>query len=154
MKLYLVQHAQAESKEVDPQRPLTEQGRSDIRKVAAFIKPLNLKVENLWHSGKKRAVQTAEAIAEVVTVRKDTAVRNGLAPNDDVVPIKKEVEAARRDTMLVGHLPFMDKLASLLLTGSESAGTIAFKQAGIVCLEYSDENRWQFNWMITPELLA
>ncbi len=154
MKLYLVQHAQAESKEVDPQRPLTEQGRSDIRKVAAFIKPLNLKVENLWHSGKKRAVQTAEVLAEIVAVMKEMVARDGLAPNDDVKAIKKKLEAARRDTMLVGHLPFMDKLASLLLTGSESAGTIAFKQAGIVCLEYSDENRWQFNWMITPELLA
>jgi len=153
MKLYLVQHAQAESKEVDPERPLTEQGRRDIRKVAAFIKPLSLSVEYLWHSGKKRAAQTAEVLAGIVAVGKDTSAREGLAPNDDVTAIKKEIEAARKDTMLVGHLPFMDKLASLLLTGDESAGTVAFKQAGILCLEYSDENRWQLNWMIISGLL-
>jgi len=123
MKLYLVQHAQAEPKQVDPQRPLTKQGRSDICRVADFIKPLHLSVEYLWQSGKKRAEQTAEVLAEVVAVRKDTAAREGLAPNDDVKAIKKQIEAARQDTMLVGHLPFMDKLASLLLTGNETAGT-------------------------------
>jgi len=154
MRLYLIQHAQAEPKEIDPQRPLTEQGRSDIRKVAAFIKPLGLRVEYLWHSGKKRAAQTAEVLAEVMAVRKEIAAREGLAPNDDVKAVKKQLEAARQDTMLVGHLPFMDKLASLLLTGSESSETVAFRQAGIVCLEYTDETRWQLNWMITPEILA
>jgi phosphohistidine phosphatase SixA len=38
MKLYLVQRAKTASKETDPQRPLTEEGRRDIQKVAAFIK--------------------------------------------------------------------------------------------------------------------
>jgi len=45
MKLYLVQHAKAASKEVDPERPLTEEGHRDIQKVAAFIRPLNLCVD-------------------------------------------------------------------------------------------------------------
>jgi phosphohistidine phosphatase len=55
--------------------------------------------------------------------------------------------------MIVGHMPFVSKLASLLLTGSESSGTVAFRQSGIVCLNYSDENQWQLSWMITPDLL-
>jgi phosphohistidine phosphatase len=153
MKLYLVQHAKAAPKEVDPGRPLTEEGHQDIQKVAAFIKPLNLCVDYLWHSGKKRAAQTADALAEVVEVRTETTARDGLAPNDDVTVIKNEIEAAQHDIMLVGHLPFLSKLASLLLTGGESAGAVAFKNAGIVCLDRSDENQWQLNWMIIPELL-
>jgi phosphohistidine phosphatase len=55
--------------------------------------------------------------------------------------------------MIVGHLPFLSKLASLLLTGSESSETVAFKQGGIVCLKCKDKNLWQIDWMITPELL-
>ncbi|GAI19193.1 unnamed protein product, partial [marine sediment metagenome] len=54
MKLYLVQHAKAASKQVSPQRPLTEEGRRDVQKVAAFVKPLKLWVDYLWHSGKRR----------------------------------------------------------------------------------------------------
>lgn len=154
MKLYLVQHAKATSKEVDPQRPLTADGRRDIQKVAVFIKPLNLVVDSLWHSGKTRARQTAEILAKVVTVENEMAAHDGLAPIDDVRAIKDIIISARRDLMIVGHLPFMEKLASLLLTGSESSGTVAFRQGGIVCLSCEDGNQWQIEWMITPELLT
>jgi phosphohistidine phosphatase len=154
MKLYLVQHAKAASEQVDPQRPLTEEGRREIKKVAAFIKPLNLCVDYLWHSGKKRAVQTAEVLAEVIKVNKAVNARNGLGPNDDVKALKDEVVSAEGDIMIVGHLPFLSKLASLLLAGSESANTVAFKNAGIVALNRSDKNHWQIDWIIIPELLA
>ncbi|GAH16692.1 unnamed protein product, partial [marine sediment metagenome] len=40
MKLYLVQHAKAASKEQDPQRPLIQEGRGELQKVTEFIKPL------------------------------------------------------------------------------------------------------------------
>jgi phosphohistidine phosphatase len=153
MKLYLVQHAKAASKETDPQRPLTEEGRRDIQKVAAFIKSLNLSVDYLWHSGKKRAQQTAEILADVVEVKKEMAAHEGLSPNDNVTVSKDELISGRQDIMIVGHLPFLPKLASLLLTNSESSNTVAFKNGGIVCLNCSDDNQWQLDWMIIPELL-
>ncbi len=153
MKLYLVQHAKAASKETDPQRPLTEEGRRDIQKVAAFIKSLNLSVDYLWHSGKNRAQQTAEILAEVVEVKKEMAAHEGLSPNDNVTVSKDELISGRKDIMIVGHLPFLPKLASLLLTNSESSNTVAFKNGGIVCLNCSDDNQYQLQWMIIPELL-
>ncbi len=164
MKLYLVQHAKAASKQVDPQRPLTEEGRRDIQKVAAFIKPLNLCVDYLWHSEKKRAIQTAEILAEVVKINKAKAARNGLGPNDDVTALKNELVSGQprntdgnlqgqQDVMIVGHLPFLSKLTSLLLTDSESANIVTFKQGGIVCLNCSEDNQWQIDWMVIPELL-
>jgi len=154
MRLYLVQHAKAASKEVDSQRPLTDEGRRDVQKVAAFIKPLNLGVDFLWHSGKTRAAQTAEALAEVVRVGTEAAAHDGLAPNDDVVAIRDELASSRHDVMIVGHLPFLSKLASLLLAGDETAGTVAFQQGGVVCLEQGAEDEWQINWMVIPELLT
>ena len=154
MKLYLVQHAKAASKQVDPQRPLTGEGRHDIQKVAAFIKPLNLCVDYLWHSQKKRAIQSAELLAGVVKINKAQTIRDGLGPNDDVTALKDELTSGQHDIMIVGHLPFLGKLASLLLAGSESANTVAFKQGGIVCLTHREENQWQIDWMVIPELLA
>jgi len=154
MKLYLVQHAKAASKEIDPQRPLTEEGLRDIKKVAEFIKPLDLSVDYLWHSGKKRAAQTAEVLAGVIKVNKTLTGRGGLGPNDDVNVLANEFVSAMDDIMIVGHLPFLAKLASLLLTGSESADTVVFKQGGIVCLNRCEEDKWQIDWMVTPELLA
>lgn len=154
MKLYLVQHAKAASKEANPQRPLTEEGRRDIQKVAAFIKSLNLSVDYLWHSGKERAAQTAEFLAEVVTINKEHTIHDGLAPNDDVTAIKHKLMSAQQDIMIVGHLPFLSKLASLLLTGSEAANTVAFRQGGIVCLDQAEQDQWQIDWMVIPELFV
>lgn len=154
MKLYLVQHAKAAPKEIDPDRSLTEEGLRDIQKVAAFIKPLNLQVDYLWHSGKKRAAQTAEVLAEAVKLDEGVTARDGLAPNDDVTALANDLAAATEDIAIVGHLPFLAKLASLLLAGSESVNTVAFKNASIVCLTRSDENRWQMDWMVIPELLG
>ena len=154
MKLYLVQHAKAASKEADPERPLTEEGQRDILKVASFIKPLSLRVDYMWHSGKKRAEQTAGALAGAIEINKEQTARPGLAPNDDVTALKGELNSTDEDIMIVGHLPFLAKLASLLLAGSESNNIVAFKNAGIVCLNCNEQNQWQLEWMITPELLV
>ena len=153
MKLYLVQHGKAVPEEVDRKRPLTEEGRREMEKVAAFVKKLDLSVDYLWHSGKKRAEQTAEELTKAVKVRKQISAREGLAPNDDVEVIKEEL-AAPGDVFIVGHLPFLSKLASLLLTGNKEEGVVAFKNGGIVCLSLSDEKRWQLEWAVTPELLC
>ena len=154
MKLYLVQHAKAASKDVDPQRPLSDQGRRDIQKVAAFIKPLNLSVDYLWHSTKERAIQTDEVLAEVVKINEAKIARDGLSPNDDVTALQDELVSAQNDIMIVSHLPFVSKLASLLLTDHEFAGTVAFTQGGIVALSSFEPNHWQIEWIVTPELIV
>ena len=154
MTVYLVQHAKAAPKEVDPGRCLTAEGRQELARVAALIGRLDVKVDYLWHSGKTRAAQTAEVLSEVVAVRKETAVRDGLGPNDDVTVIRDEIISSRADVMIIGHLPFVGKLASLLLTGDASAGVLAFQQGCVVCVEQTTEAGWQVKWMITPELLA
>jgi len=111
-------------------------------------------LDYLWHSGKKRAIQTAEVLTEVVKIQKAKKEHEGLAPNDDVTILRNELASARQNVMIVGHMPFLSKLTSLLLTGAESANTVAFRQGGIVCLNYSEENQWQLDWMVTPELLV
>ncbi len=154
MKLYFVQHAKAASKEVDPQRSLTEEGRRDVQKVAAFIKPLKLCLDFLWHSGKRRADETAELLAEVIEIKEAKIARDGLGSNDDVTALRNELAFSQQDIMIVGHLPFLSKLASLLLAGSESANTVAFRNGGIVCLNRAETNQWQIDWIVTPELIV
>ncbi|MCD6138753.1 MAG: histidine phosphatase family protein, partial [Deltaproteobacteria bacterium] len=81
MKLYLVQHAEAKKKDEDPQRPLSEKGWTDIKKVAAFAaEQANIKVSNIMHSGKTRARQTAEAMADYLTPPEGIRKEEGLEP--------------------------------------------------------------------------
>ena len=153
MKLYLVQHGESLSKDENPDRPLSEQGRSDLSKVADFIRPLKIEVDYLWHSKKARAIQTAQILAEVIKIKKDRSERDGLNPNDDILSLERELSRVEGDVMIVGHMPFLSKLASQLLAGSESAGTVRFRQGGIVCLGYDKDAGWQVEWMVTPDLL-
>ena len=154
MNLYLVQHGKAVAKEVDPDRSLTGQGRAEVERVAAFIEPLSLSVGCLWHSGKTRAAQTARILTEVVKADKGVLQRDGLAPNDDVTNLADELNAANQDIMIVGHLPFLSKLASLLISGSESTNVVAFENGGVVSIRRSEQNQWQLSWIATPGLLS
>ena len=154
MRLYLVQHGKATSKHEDPERPLTEEGRREAREIARFIKPLGLAVGRMWHSGKTRAAQTADIYAQVISAAEGPIARDGLAPNDNVALLRDELAVATDDTMIVGHMPFVSKLATLLLTGYESPPTVAFRNAGVVCLERTPDSRWQVEWIMTPDLLA
>ncbi len=139
---------------VDPRRTLSEEGRADVRKIASFIRPLGVHVEHIWHSGKARAAQTAEILAGVVTVERDCSSREDLGPNADVLAIAHELDAYSADLMIVGHLPFLDNLVSLLVAGRETADVVAFSAGAMACLRRPNHGPWQINWMITPELLT
>ncbi len=154
MKVYLIRHGEAVSSHVDRQRPLSEQGRADVGRIASFIKPLGISVEHVWHSGKSRAAQTAEILAQAVTTAKGCLARPDLGPNADPATIAEEIEAYDADLMIVSHLPFLWNLASLLVAGQETADVVAFSAGTIVCLERRDPGLWQIDWMVAPELLA
>jgi len=153
MKLYLVQHGEAKPKEEDPDRHLTEKGVSDTERMAAFIMPLGLTVDAVWQSGKTRAEETANILVSVVSAESGVIQREGLEPNDDVAPVAKAVGGMIGDLMIVGHMPFVSKLASTLLAGNEGAGVVAFKNSGVVCLERGEDGRYGLCWAVTPDLV-
>ena len=88
-----------------------------------------------------------------ITAEKGAVQRDGLAPKDDVKPVAKDAGRAEADLMIVGHLPFLSRLAARLLTGKESPQPVAFQKAGVVCLAREGDEPWKLTWMITPELL-
>jgi len=152
MKVYIVRHGQAASGDVDPQRGLTQAGRLQVERIAKHLRSLNISVDCVWHSGKTRAEQTAQILAEAMTVKEGLTAHAGLAPNDHVGPIRDEIESAGQNIMIVSHLPFVGILTSLLLTGSESAWLVNFKEATTACLEKPSDNHWQIERVITPQI--
>ena len=153
MKLYLIQHGEAATEEVDPSRPLTAKGRLDVQKMASFLKGAGLGPMVIFHSGKTRARQTAEIIA--ARLGPDWQVQEGdnLGPKDPIQGLVKKISQMGEDLMIIGHLPFLAKLASTLLGASESKNVVAFRQGGGVCLQKNEDRTWQVAWMVTPELL-
>ena len=155
MQIYLVQHGLAKAKDGDPARPLTSDGAGEVVRVAAFCKSFGLSLDAIWHSDKLRARQTAQIFADALSPKRGLMQRNDLAPKDPVKPICKAVESENADVMIVGHLPFLSCLAGLLLTSDEGAEPVAFRNAGVVCLQRREEaDTWQVAWYVRPELLA
>ena len=149
MHLYLVQHGQAHPKEMDPERGLTDKGRQDVEKVASFVARLNMEVAALWESGKKRATQTAEILASSVTSRGGLITRTDIAPMDPVVPVAEAVKGLEEDHVIVGHLPFLPRLASALLAGDSERVGFGMVEAAVLHLHKSG-GRWFVLSMLTP----
>lgn len=154
MKLYLVQHGEALSKEVDPDRPLSPRGKSDVGKVTAFLQQAGISVDRILHSGKTRARQSADILAEALLEQGDVEAVDGIGPNDPVEAFPATLHPFNQDTMVVGHLPFMARLVSYLLSGQSEAETVAYEPGSVVCLVRDEEQHWRIEWMLRPNLLG
>ncbi len=154
MRLYLVQHGKAKPKEEDPDRRLTETGILETEKVAAFFESIRLAIGAIWHSGKTRAMQTAEILASALSPKDGLLQHDNLSPNDPVKPTIETLSSVDEDVMIIGHLPHLSKLASALLVGNEEADVVAFRNSGGVCLERDEAGAYRLLWAVTPDLLS
>lgn len=154
MYIYLVQHAEAKREEEDATRPLSEKGLQDITRVASYVSQLNIKVSKIFHSTKLRARQTAEVLFENLKPLKGISEVDGLSPLDEPNIWAERLKDVPDGSFLVGHLPHLAKLASLLLCGNAEKNIVSFKMAGIVCLKRDDAGAWSLQWMLTPEIVV
>ncbi len=154
MNLYLVQHAEARLESEDPERHLSERGWADMRKIAQLAaERLGIGACRILHSGKARARETAEVLAEALRPASDVETADGLEPLADADVWNRRVADSQEDLMLVGHLPHLGKLASLLLCEDEDRTVVAFQNGAIVCLRRDEAGRWSIRWLVVPSIL-
>jgi phosphohistidine phosphatase len=152
MRIYLVQHGDAVPEKSDPQRPLSATGRRQVEAIARRLAGAGVRPERTVHSGKLRARQTAELLALTFGTAGVVEAVAGLNPDDPVEAVARMVASWSADTMLVGHLPFMARLAGRLVTGDDRAAVVAFVPGTVLCLEPGADDRWCVVWMVRPEL--
>jgi len=153
MTILLVQHGEAKSKDEDTERSLTDGGIRKTKKIAAWLGRQHFDIIAIHHSGKKRAAQTAEIFANRLAPAHGITAIPGLNPNDDVQAFAGQMEKIDGVLMVVGHLPFLDRLASLLVAGDSDREVVSFTNSGVVCLN-ERETHWTVAWAVVPELLA
>lgn len=152
MEVYLVQHGEAKPESEDSKRPLTDKGRAEVEYVASYIVGLGLQVNRIFHSSRLRAKQTAEIFAQHLVPAPIVLEHKGLGPSDDPHHIKRLIEQEQKSLMLVGHLPQLSRLASLLILGDPEQEVVRFSMGGVVCLGRSD-NGWLMDWSIIPKII-
>jgi phosphohistidine phosphatase len=150
--LYLVQHGEATSQEEDPSRPLTARGRQQVGRVARAVATAGIAPAAIYHSGKLRAEQTAQILADALGPDLSPSRLEGLAPNDDPTLAEHTIATSAAPMMLVGHLPHLSRLCSQLLAGDPTLPLVRFRNGGVVCLAREGDEGWTVRWIVTPEV--
>lgn len=148
MKLLLVRHSEQREREENP--GLTERGQELVRSQAALCKNNHVTVEQIRHSNKKRAAETAQILSEYLEPEQGLVEMEGLQPYDPIEPVAELLQQEQVDLMYVGHLPFLFELVDLL-TAKTGSGMHKFGHANIVCLSRTDDT-WTVNWTLPAEL--
>ncbi len=152
MSLFLVQHGKSLPKDKDPKKGLSEEGAAETKRMAEVANGYEVHVSRITHSGKTRARQTAEIFASALEPEGGVQESSGLSPLDDVTVFADTIDSTK-DVMLVGHLPFMERLTAYLITGSSEKPVFKFQNSGIVCLDTdSATGSWVIKWTLMPHI--
>ncbi len=116
MDLILWRHAEAEAGSPDSARKLTERGREQARRIAAWLRlrlPGNCEI---LVSPAARAQQTASALGIAYTTA--PAVGTEVAAEDVIAAV--DWPARSGAVLIVGHQPTLGRVAALLISGAEA----------------------------------
>jgi len=153
MFLYLVRHGEAKNEFADPSQALSEQGLRDVQKVASHLARIGTPVDIIFHSDRLRAEQTAAVLSDHLRPGGGVVETDHLGPFDDPSEWEHRLRDRDRNIMLVGHLPYMEKLFSLLMCGFTAEQIITFSNSTIVCLKRGMTGTWVLQWMIDPDVV-
>jgi len=154
MRLYLVQHGEANIKEEDPERHLSDAGIKNVERIASYIsKHIHIKPLEIIHSGKARAEETAKIFEEKIKPPMGIKAMEYLNPMDDPEIWAERAADAKDDLMLVGHLPHLRSLASTLLCGNPENAVVNFQFGGVVCLSKEESGNWAVCWILLPSMI-
>jgi phosphohistidine phosphatase len=142
MLLLLNRHANAGERDPaqwpdDRDRPLTEKGREVQRDVSRYLRKRDLAPSLVLTSPWTRAAQTAEILVEVGRVGQPPVPCEPLAEDADLVRLQDYVgnQPPEAIVAMVGHSPWMEELASLLLGGSTTSVRIDLPKSGAMGIE-------------------
>jgi phosphohistidine phosphatase len=142
MELYFIRHGEADPNAPDTGGgpPLTENGLLQVRKCANFAARLGVRVAEIRHSDRLRAIQTAQEFERALGCPRIQVP--GIGPDDDINPLRREAAGLEQNVMVVGHLPYLSRIAGALLAQDESMPVVVFHPASLVRLDRREDARW------------
>ena len=147
--LLLWRHADAADGFPDHERALTEKGRLQAKRMAAWLNARLPADARVLVSPAVRAQQTASAL------KRDFITCDALDTSTDCAAVLKLLGPPHDmgTTLLVGHQPTLGDVASYLLTGVE--GPLSVKKAGVwwLALGRAHKEHAILRAMMTPEML-
>jgi phosphohistidine phosphatase len=154
MNVILVRHGAAVPAELDPTRPLSVEGIAQAERVGELLSRTGIAPAAVWTSGKKRAIQTGEILANALCFAGAAEPRKGLSPNGDPEAAREEIEAWGKDLVIAAHIPVLPRLASLLVWGKDDAEPLDFACGAAAILSREGRGRFRLTGLIDPAWLG
>jgi phosphohistidine phosphatase len=147
VRLSLVHHGEAVGPDVDPRRPLSPRGRDTVERLAGVAAERGVHPDVVWHSGKLRARQTAEAFWRACNPLAEFSATRDLQPDDPPEWIRERFRGETREILIAGHFTHLPRLLGVLL-GPDGAAA-QFPLHGIVTLVSENEGeKWKELWRV------
>ena len=166
MKLLVIRHAKAgdrkrfarETGKPDDFRPVTREGRNEMKRVAAGLATLEHEIGFLLTSPLTRAVETAEIVRSAIEVSglgKVDQLRPDRHPRGLLSLLRRPPMSKEQIAAVVGHEPHLGRFVSWALTGTLQA-VVALEKGGACLLEFPGpvrEGEAVLEWLLTPRQL-
>jgi len=160
--LYLLRHGIAARRGTawrhDADRPLTKKGAKKIRDVAKAMRDLGLSFDIILSSPLRRAKETADIVARVLRCRKKLRFTDHLKIGGSPEALVHEITTRHRKAgavLLVGHEPYLSRLISVLVSGTEDL-SIRMKKGGLCKLSVQSLRHGRcatLQWLVGPSLV-
>lgn len=159
MDLYIIRHAEAQPRgedgiHDDAERPLTEEGHAQCRRLAASLTRHGVRLNRLVTSPLLRARQTTDGLLRDLAAPKPALhLCDHLAPGGKRRKLTRFLRGLDSPAIgIVGHMPDLAEYAAWLI-GSRKA-QIDLDKAGVACVHFDDEpdkGAGTLTWIVTPE---
>ena len=150
MKLCFLRHGEADWPnwdKPDDERPLTERGRKEMKRVAKFLQRLKFSADGILTSPLPRASQTAEIVAGRlgIELKTETALAHGF----NVERLRGLLAKAGADCIIVvGHEPEFSEVIKEI-----TGGEVKLSKAGVALLEVNSGcTSGKLLWLFPPKV--
>jgi phosphohistidine phosphatase len=144
--LWILRHGkavEANPSVADPQRPLAALGKAQSRAMGEFLKQRKIKLDRIHSSSSLRTRETAESFLEGggLKIPLELTERIYNAGGTDLLEYVRGLKKGEDAVMLVGHMPGVGELVSLLVTDQDDLA-IKFKPGSLVLVNL-DVGSWE-----------
>jgi phosphohistidine phosphatase len=162
MLLLLIRHANAEVRDPerwpdDRDRPLTDKGRKTQRDVSRFLRKRNFVPTLVLASPWARAAETAEILVRELQLPNPPVPCDALADDPDLARLAEAIGQPGPTAIvaLVGHSPWIEELASLLLTGTAAGMRIDYPKSGVmgIDVEKPEAGTGEVRFFLRPKMV-
>ncbi|MBZ5669892.1 MAG: phosphohistidine phosphatase SixA [Acidobacteriia bacterium] len=141
----------------DTKRPLTPEGKQKMRNIASGLVRMGFDLDWIVSSPLVRAVETAEIVGEVLSLKPPLDFCDALRPGgsgEALIAFLAKRPKCRR-VLVVGHEPDLGELAARLIGAGRNAN-MPFKKGGCCLIafnEFPPKSPGRLVWWLTPRIM-